>query len=161
MNPQFPDRAAFRQALDAAARELDAAVRDGPGDAWTVTGGTPACANPNASPWKAVATLADGAWALAPITVALPWNRRRAGEIAAVRARQLEDLIRSPREAEPHVRSPFTAGTALADRAEAFAWIVAGGALAMALVLVVTTLAGLPIIEKEVKRLGQTAEVLL
>ena len=160
MDPRFPDRAAFREALVAAARELDAIVRDGPGEAWTVTGGTPACANPNAAPWKAVASLAGDAWGLSPRPVALPWNRRRAAEIAGVRTRQLETLLRTPRPAEPHERSPFTPGPTLADRSEAFAWIVAGGALAMAITLVAVTLAGLPLIERELGQLSLRAEVL-
>src|SRR6266850_282249 len=160
MDPRFPGRAEFRQALDAAARELDATVREGPGEAWTVSGGTPACANPNASPWKAVASLAGDAWGLSPRPVALPWNRRRAAEIAAVRTRQLESLIRTPRPAEPHEKSPFTPGPSLADRAEAFSWIVAGGALAMALTLVAVTLAGLPLIERDLGRLALRADVL-
>ena len=160
MDPQFSDRGAFRQALVAAARELDAVVRDGPGEAWTVSGGTPASANPNTSPWKAVATLADAAWGLSPRPVSLPWNRRRAAEIADFRTRQLEGLIRNPRPAEAHERYPFTAGPSTADRAEAFWWIVAAGALAMALTLVAVTVAGVPLIDRELGRLLQRAEVL-
>src|SRR5688572_12798983 len=135
MDASSTDRAPFREALATAARQLDATVRDGPGDAWTVSGGTPACANPNAAPWKAVATLAGDAWGLSPMAVSLPWNRRRAAEIAKIRTRQLEDLLRTPRSLEARERSPFTFGPAIADRAEAYAWIVAGGALAMALAL--------------------------
>ncbi|HZL71729.1 MAG TPA: HEAT repeat domain-containing protein [Planctomycetota bacterium] len=160
MDSRFPDRAAFRAALVAAARELDATVRDGPGEAFTVSGGTPACCNPNASPWKAIAVLSGDAWAVTSQLVALPWNRRRAAEIADHRTRQLEGLIRSPRKTEPHERSPFSAGPALADRAEAFTWIVAGGALAMAFALIATTLAGLPLIERELTQLSNRAEVI-
>lgn len=160
MDSRFPGRTEFRQALDAAARELDATVREGPGEAWTVSGGTPACSNPNAAPWKAVASLAGDAWGLSPRPVSMPWNRRRAAEIAAARTRQLETLIRNARPAEPHEKHPFTAGPLVADRAESFAWIVAGGALAMALTLVVATLAGLPLLERELGRLSSRAEVL-
>jgi hypothetical protein len=160
MNPLFSDRPAFRAALAAAARELDADVREGPGEGWTVAGGTLACGNPNGSRWNAVATLGEGVWTLDPVPVAMPWNRRRAGEIAAVRVRQLDDLLRNPRKAEPHVRSPFTAGPSLAGRAQAFAWIVAAGALAMAMTLAVATLLAVPIIDREIARLGQAAEVL-
>src|SRR5262245_337201 len=116
MDARFTDRASFREALVTAARQLDATVRDGPDDAWTVTGGTLACANPNAAPWKAVATLAGDAWGLSPIPVSLPWNRRRAAEIALHRTHQLEDLIRSPRTLEAADRSPFHGSRNLADR---------------------------------------------
>src|SRR5262245_43333516 len=154
------DRADFRQTLAAAARELDASVRDGPGDAWTVTGGTPACGNPNGAPWKAVVTLAGDAWGVSSRPVALPWNWRRASEISEFRARQLDGLIRAPRTPELHERFPFTAGSAFSDRAAAFAWIVAGGLLAMALTLVAATLSSLPLIDRELAELSQRAEVL-
>ena len=160
MDSRFPDRAAFREALVAAARELDATVRDGPGEAFTVSGGTPACGNPNASPWKAIAALTGDAWAVTSQVVALPWNRRRASEIADHRTRQLDSLIRSPRKAEPHERHPFSPGPAFADRAESFAWIVAGGSLAMAFALIATTLAGLPLVERELTQLSNRAEVM-
>src|SRR5688572_20742831 len=150
---EFKDRAAFAQALASAARELDAIVRDGPGDSWTVSGGTPACANPNAAPWKAVAALAGGAWSVTSRPVGLPWNRRRASEIADFRTRQLDGLIREPRKVEPNERHPFRTGPTLAERAEAFAWIVLGGALAMAFSLIATTLTAAPVVEREVAEL--------
>src|SRR5688572_25530990 len=154
------NRTEFRAALVAAARELDASVGDGPGDAWTVSGGTPAGVNPNAAPWKAVATFAGDAWSVTPRPVALPWNRRRASEIAAFRVRQLEDLVRSPRKTETHERFPFVQGPTVADRATSIAWILAGGALAMAFALVGVTLATLPLIERLLGELAQRAEVL-
>lgn len=154
------DRKDFRSTLDQAARQLEAIVREGPGDAWTVTGGTPACGNPNGAPWKAVVSLAGDAWGISPRAVSMPWNRRRASEIAAFRARQLDSLLRAPRTAEPHEKFPFAPGRSLAERAEAYAWIAAGGALAMALTLVAATLAGVPIIDRETGRLAQTAEVM-
>ncbi|HEU4338636.1 MAG TPA: HEAT repeat domain-containing protein [Planctomycetota bacterium] len=160
MDSQTPDRAALRQALDAAARQLDAVVRQGPGESWTVSGGTPACGNPNGASWKAVATYTGEAWGFSPRPAGPPWNRRRAAEIADHRTRQLEGLVRTPRPLEPHERSPFASGPALADRAGAFAWIVAGGALGMALALIAATLASLPIINREIHELSQRAEVI-
>jgi len=160
MDPRFSDRESFRKALEAAARELDGSVRDGPGEAWTVSAGTPLCSNPNGAPWGAVASLAEGAWGLSPKPVSFPWTRRRAEEIAAVRTRQLESLLRTPRTAEPHEREPFTAGTTFPAKAEAWSWITAGAALAMALTLVVLTLAALPLLERELERMFQRAEVL-
>jgi hypothetical protein len=151
---------AFHQALVAAARELDATVRDGPGDSWTVSGGTPACGNPNAAPWKAVAAMENGAWSVTSRPSGLPWNRRRAAEIADYRTRQLEALIREPRKLDLHERLPFRTGPALPERAEAFAWIVLGGALAMAFTLVAVTLAGVPLIERELAGLANRAEVM-
>lgn len=154
------DRTSFHQALKEAARRLDASVREGPGEAWTVTGGTPACGNPNAAPWKAAATLAGEAWGLSSVPVAFPWNRRRAAVIADFRTRQLDELIRNPRAPEPHERSPFATGPLFADRAGAFAWTVAAGALAMAFALIAATIASLPLIEREIGQLYQRADVL-
>ncbi|HTF56209.1 MAG TPA: HEAT repeat domain-containing protein [Planctomycetota bacterium] len=160
MDPRFSDRDSFRKALEAAARELDGSVRDGPGEAWTVSAGTPICSNPNGAPWGAVASLAEGAWGLSPKPISFPWTRRRAEEIAAVRTRQLESLLRTPRTAEPHEREPLTAGGTFAARAEAFSWIAAAAALATALTLILLTLAALPLLERELDRMFQRAEVL-
>ncbi|HEY3226698.1 MAG TPA: HEAT repeat domain-containing protein [Planctomycetota bacterium] len=160
MDPRFADRDSFRKALEAAARELDGSVREGPGEAWTVSAGTPICSNPNGAPWGAVASLAEGAWGLSPKPISFPWTRRRAEEIAAVRTRQLESLLRAPRTAEPHEREPFSAGETFPARAEAFSWIAAAAALAMALTLVVLTLVALPLLERELERLFERAEVL-
>ena len=94
-----------------------------------------------------------------PVPGGLPGTRRRAGEIAAVRARRLEDLIRSPRTLAPHEREPFTAGSSLPDRASAFSWAVAGAALAMMLALVATLLALLPLMERELTDIAGRMEV--
>jgi hypothetical protein len=146
-------------ALQAAARELDATVRPDPRGGWTVSAGTPFCTNPNGAPWKAIVTPELGLARVWAAPVAFPWTRRRAAEIAAVRARQLEDLIRSPRKLAPHEREPFEAWTSLPDRAFAFSASVAQAALSMFFVLLAMLLAVLPLMERELGGIFDRIEV--
>ncbi len=149
------------KAVAAAAKELEASVRDLPKGAWLVSGGTRFCTNSNDAPWSAIVVRGeDGRWTVTPRPAFLPWTRGRLAPVAELRAAQLAAQLAAPRPLTRAERHPFHAGDSPAEQLRAFAWRTAEGAAAMLLVLAAVTAMGLVILDGTARDLLGRAEVL-
>ncbi|MBI4563567.1 MAG: HEAT repeat domain-containing protein [Planctomycetes bacterium] len=150
----------MRRSLEAAARELDASVREDGAEGWIVAGGTWLSTHPNTVRWLVhVAPAGEGTWRLAGRPSRLPWTRRRMEFLTAFRSRQVADLVRRPRSLAPHERSPFSSSAGPPQVAFRISREVAAAALSMALLLTAVLLAAIPIVEGEIDRMQGRVEV--
>ncbi|HEX7897170.1 MAG TPA: hypothetical protein VF950_05395, partial [Planctomycetota bacterium] len=134
------------------------------GDGWLLAFGSLLSTNPNDLSFRVRVTREGRGVALRPTAIVAPWTRAKAARIVAFREGQLAAHLaaRGTKPADPEkLREPFASwGSGPAAISAAFAWVAAGGLLALLVSTLAVAFATLPLLGVTVAELRAHAALL-